>query len=157
MNTYPIIPTIPTRRRLNARSVKHLTLISIYCCQFCYWFVWTFLLVPEEVKVQYEDNIKWIEGAQQHHLVSCNHHYRKTTEKMNFIDPSQMWRHDTWGQAREKKNHYSSREFAVDFLVVLNVCALFGCSNHSKRERDKCYFWIPAIYTRSLSASCMLN
>ena len=26
--------------------------------------------VPVEVKAQYEDNIKWIEEAQQHHLVS---------------------------------------------------------------------------------------
>lgn len=25
--------------------------------------------IPEEVKAQYEDNIRWIEGAQQHHLV----------------------------------------------------------------------------------------
>lgn len=26
--------------------------------------------VPVEVEAQYEDNIKWIEEAQQHHLVS---------------------------------------------------------------------------------------
>ena len=44
------------------------------------------------------------------------------------------------GKQGKKKNDYSSREFAVDFLVVLNVCALFGCSKHSKRERDKYYF-----------------
>ena len=32
---------------------------------------------------------------------------------------------------------------------MVNSCAVFGCSNHSNREKDKSYFRIPAIVTRS--------
>ena len=32
---------------------------------------------------------------------------------------------------------------------MVNLCAAFGCSNRSNRERDKGYFRIPAIVTRS--------
>ena len=32
---------------------------------------------------------------------------------------------------------------------MVNFCAVFGCSNRSNREKDKSYFRIPAIVTRS--------
>ena len=32
---------------------------------------------------------------------------------------------------------------------MVNFCAVFGCSNRSNREKDKSYFCIPAIVTRS--------
>ena len=32
---------------------------------------------------------------------------------------------------------------------MVNFCAVFGCSNRSKRERDKDYFRLPAIVPRS--------
>lgn len=41
------------------------TLSSRLLSRACY----AILAVPPEVKAQYEDNIKWIEEAQQHQLV----------------------------------------------------------------------------------------
>ena len=33
--------------------------------------MFTLFAVPDDVKGQYEDNLRWIEEAHQHHLVRC--------------------------------------------------------------------------------------
>ena len=35
------------------------------------------------------------------------------------------------------------------FRVMVNFCAVFGCSNRSNREKNKGYYCIPAIVSRS--------
>ena len=32
--------------------------------------------------------------------------------------------------------------------AMVNVCAVYGCSNRSNREKDRSYFRLPAIITR---------
>ena len=34
-------------------------------------------------------------------------------------------------------------------IVMVNFCAVLGCSNRSNREKDKGYYRIPAIVSRS--------
>ena len=48
------------------RVLNDETIFRELCINFVCYFV-----VPAEVKAQYEDNLKWIEEAQQHQLVLC--------------------------------------------------------------------------------------
>ena len=34
------------------------------------------------------------------------------------------------------------------YCAMVNFCAIYGCSNHSNREKDESHFWLPAIITR---------
>ena len=66
----------------------------------------------------------------------------------DLIDPFQLWRHVTCSRELEdkqtKRNYNTCPKLAWiyhwSFRVMVNFCAVFGCSNRSNRERDKGYF-----------------
>ena len=47
---------------------------------------------------------------------------------------------------------HSKGERSLNFrsiLAIVNFCAVFGCSNRSNREKDRSYYLLQALITRS--------